>query len=111
MTPRRDETASDDAATRGGGFATFVIEHVKRFFTTASGVTGRRWPRLAARQSILVERWLADTIRHFWGSELLYAPTDDNEDPRHLGTLEPLWNLFDLTPDGRPRDWYEQLNY
>jgi predicted dithiol-disulfide oxidoreductase (DUF899 family) len=52
-----------------------------------------------------------DAIRHFWGSELLYASTDDDEDPRHVGTLEPLWNLFDLTPEGRPRDWYEQLSY
>jgi len=52
-----------------------------------------------------------DTIRHFWGSELFYAPTDPGEDPRHVGTLEPLWNLFDLTPEGRPGDWYEQLNY
>jgi len=52
-----------------------------------------------------------DAIRHFWGSELLYAPSDGEEDPRHVGTLEPLWNLFDLTPEGRPRDWYEQLNY
>jgi len=52
-----------------------------------------------------------DAIRHFWGSELLYASTDDGEDPRHVGTLEPLWNLFDLTPEGRPRDWYEQLDY
>jgi len=30
--------------------------------------------------------------------------------PRHVGTLEPLWNLFDLTPEGRP-DWYEQFSY
>jgi predicted dithiol-disulfide oxidoreductase (DUF899 family) len=49
------------------------------------------------------------TIRHFWGSELLYAPSEPGEDPRHVGTLEPLWNLFDLTRDGRPRDWYEQF--
>jgi predicted dithiol-disulfide oxidoreductase (DUF899 family) len=49
-------------------------------------------------------------IRHFWGSELLYAPTDHGEDPRHVGTLEPLWNLFDLTAEGRP-DWYEQFSY
>jgi predicted dithiol-disulfide oxidoreductase (DUF899 family) len=49
-------------------------------------------------------------IRHFWGSELLYAASDDGQDPRHVGTLEPLWNLFDLTPEGRP-DWYEQFNY
>ena len=52
-----------------------------------------------------------DTIRHFWGSELLYAPTDGDQDPRHVGTIEPLWNLFDLTPEGRPSDWYEQLSY
>jgi predicted dithiol-disulfide oxidoreductase (DUF899 family) len=51
-----------------------------------------------------------DTIRHFWGSELLYAEPDPGQDPRHVGTIEPLWNLFDLTRDGRP-DWDEQLNY
>jgi predicted dithiol-disulfide oxidoreductase (DUF899 family) len=51
-----------------------------------------------------------DTIRHFWGSELFYAPTDPGQHPRHVGTLEPLWNLFDLTPEGRP-DWDEQLTY
>jgi predicted dithiol-disulfide oxidoreductase (DUF899 family) len=52
-----------------------------------------------------------DAIRHFWGSELLYAPTDGDQEPRHVGTLEPLWNLFDFTPEGRPADWYEQLSY
>jgi predicted dithiol-disulfide oxidoreductase (DUF899 family) len=51
-----------------------------------------------------------DTIRHHWGSELFYAPTDPGQDPRHVGTLEPVWNLFDLTPEGRP-DWDEQLSY
>src|SRR5439155_11155771 len=50
-------------------------------------------------------------IRHFWGSELFYAPADAGEDPRHVGTLEPVWNLFDLTPEGRPADWDEQLRY
>jgi predicted dithiol-disulfide oxidoreductase (DUF899 family) len=51
------------------------------------------------------------TIRHFWGSELLYAPTEPGQDPRHVGTIEPLWNLFDLTPGGRGLDWDEQLSY
>src|SRR5918994_4642160 len=37
-----------------------------------------------------------ESIRHFWGSELMYAPTDTGQDPRHVGTLEPLWNLFDF---------------
>ena len=52
-----------------------------------------------------------ETIRHFWGSELFYAPTDPGQDPRHVGTIEPVWNLLDLTPEGRPGDWDEQLSY
>lgn len=51
-----------------------------------------------------------EVIRHFWGSEMLYAPTDPGQDPRHAGLLEPLWNLFDLTREGRA-DWDEQLDY
>jgi predicted dithiol-disulfide oxidoreductase (DUF899 family) len=52
-----------------------------------------------------------DEIRHFWATELMWAPWDPGQDPRHVGTLEPLWNLFDLTPEGRPNDWEEQLSY
>jgi predicted dithiol-disulfide oxidoreductase (DUF899 family) len=51
------------------------------------------------------------TIRHFWSSELLYAPMDPGQDPRHVGTLEPNWNLLDLTREGRPVEWDEQLRY
>jgi predicted dithiol-disulfide oxidoreductase (DUF899 family) len=51
-----------------------------------------------------------EEIRHFWGSELFYAPTDPGQETRHVGTLEPLWNLLDFTPEGRP-DWDEQLSY
>jgi predicted dithiol-disulfide oxidoreductase (DUF899 family) len=53
----------------------------------------------------------SDAIRHFWGSELFYAPTDPGQDPRHVGPLEPLFNMLDLTPEGRPADWDEQLSY
>jgi len=52
-----------------------------------------------------------DVIRHFWGAELLYAPTEPGQDPRHVGTIEPLWNLYDLTPEGRGAEWEEQLAY
>jgi len=52
-----------------------------------------------------------DTIRHFWASELFDAPTDPGQDPRHVGTIEPLFNLFDFTRTGRPGDWEEQLAY
>jgi predicted dithiol-disulfide oxidoreductase (DUF899 family) len=52
-----------------------------------------------------------DTIRHFWGSELFYAPTDADQDPRHVGTIEPVWNMWDFTREGRPADWDEQIVY
>ena len=50
-------------------------------------------------------------IRHFWGSELFYAPSEPRQDPRHIGTIEPLWNLFDLIPEGRGTGWNEQISY
>ncbi|WP_424977119.1 DUF899 family protein [Leisingera sp. S232] len=40
-----------------------------------------------------------DGIRHFWGSEMLFEPSPWQ--PRHVDALWPMWNLFDLTPDGR----------
>ena len=38
-------------------------------------------------------------VHHQWSSELLAVPRDGQ--PRHLDTLWPLWNLLDLTPEGR----------
>jgi predicted dithiol-disulfide oxidoreductase (DUF899 family) len=67
-------------------------------------------PEGAQRPMLNVFHRDGDTIRHFWASELLYAPLDPGQDPRHVGTLEPVWNLFDLTRDGRP-GWDEQLSY
>jgi predicted dithiol-disulfide oxidoreductase (DUF899 family) len=67
-------------------------------------------PEEAQRPMLNVFHRDGDLIRHFWGSELFYAPWDPGQDPRHVGTLEPVWNLFDLTPEGRP-DFDEQLNY
>jgi predicted dithiol-disulfide oxidoreductase (DUF899 family) len=51
------------------------------------------------------------TIRHFWSSEMFWVKPDPRQDPRHSGTIEPLWNMFDLTPKGRPARWEEQLQY
>lgn len=51
------------------------------------------------------------TVRHTWGSELMFAPTEPGQDPRHTDSIDPQWNLFDFTPDGRGTDWYPQLRY
>jgi predicted dithiol-disulfide oxidoreductase (DUF899 family) len=68
-------------------------------------------PEGAQRPMLTVFHRDGGVIRHFWSSELFYAPADPAQDPRHVGTLEPLWNLFDLTREGRPADWHEQLGY
>jgi predicted dithiol-disulfide oxidoreductase (DUF899 family) len=40
-----------------------------------------------------------DTITHFWGSELFFAPA--NGHPRHVDQIWPLWNMLDYTREGR----------
>ncbi len=47
-------------------------------------------------------------IRHFWNSEMFFAPSDTH--PRHVDLLWPLWSYFDLTPEGRG-DFMPGLNY
>jgi len=49
-------------------------------------------------------------IRHVWGSEMLYAPTEPGQHMRHNDLLDPVWNLFDVTPEGRG-DFSPKLEY
>jgi len=37
-------------------------------------------------------------VRHTWGSELAYAPTDPGQDPRHIDLIWPLCSVLDMTP-------------
>jgi predicted dithiol-disulfide oxidoreductase (DUF899 family) len=50
-------------------------------------------------------------IRHTYGTELFYAAPEPGQHPRHVDLLWPLWNVFDLTPDGRGTDWFPQVSY
>jgi predicted dithiol-disulfide oxidoreductase (DUF899 family) len=50
-------------------------------------------------------------IHHFYQSELLFAPTARGQDGRHVDMIWPLWNMFDVTPEGRGTDWYPRLRY
>jgi predicted dithiol-disulfide oxidoreductase (DUF899 family) len=51
------------------------------------------------------------TIRHFYNTELMFAPADPGQDMRHVDTIWPLWNLFDVTPEGRGAKWNPKLTY
>lgn len=50
-------------------------------------------------------------VRHFWSSELLFRPHEEGMHPRHIDMIWPLWNSFDLTPEGRGTDWFPRLSY
>ena len=50
------------------------------------------------------------TVRHFWGSELLYVPPEPGQEYRHNDLLDPLWNMLDVTPEGRG-DFHPRLEY
>jgi predicted dithiol-disulfide oxidoreductase (DUF899 family) len=45
-----------------------------------------------------------DGIRHRWATELMLAPRDEGEEPRHLDSIWPIWNVLDMTPGGRGSD-------
>ena len=48
-------------------------------------------------------------IRHFYNAEMLYADQPGRH-PRHVDRIWPIWNLFDMTPEGRG-DWGPRLVY
>jgi len=57
-----------------------------------------------------VFRRAGGATRHFWGSEVLYVPPEPSQQYRHNDSLDPVWNLFDVTPEGRG-DFEPRLSY
>lgn len=50
--------------------------------------------------------------RYFWGSELFHRRDPDwRAHPRHVDAIWPLWNVLDMTPEGRGESWYPKLAY
>jgi predicted dithiol-disulfide oxidoreductase (DUF899 family) len=51
-------------------------------------------------------------VQHFWASELFdHADSAWTGHPRHADAIWPLWNVLDLTPEGRGTNWYPKLAY
>jgi predicted dithiol-disulfide oxidoreductase (DUF899 family) len=63
---------------------------------------GSEWPAL----DVWVKR--DGKVHHFWGAEM-GGTQDPGQDPRLAPDPTPLWNILDLTPAGRPGDWYPEL--
>jgi predicted dithiol-disulfide oxidoreductase (DUF899 family) len=50
-------------------------------------------------------------IYHSYSTEMAFAPPEPAQNQRHIDMMWPLWNLLDLTPEGRGADWYPRLSY
>jgi predicted dithiol-disulfide oxidoreductase (DUF899 family) len=59
--------------------------------------------------NVFVKR--GNIIHHSYGSELLFRTPDAGQDPRHTDLIDPLWNLLDLTPEGRVAKGLPRLSY
>lgn len=57
-----------------------------------------------------VFRKTGGTIHHFWGSEMAFAPSEPGQHHRAGDLVDPLWNLLDMTPDGRG-DFFPKVKY
>ena len=71
----------------------------------------RRGRRLADTRCSTSSSSATARCRHFYATELFFAKTEAGQNPRHVDSIWPLWNLFDLTPEGRGEDWYPRLSY
>jgi predicted dithiol-disulfide oxidoreductase (DUF899 family) len=65
---------------------------------------GSEWPAL----DVWARR--GEKVHHFWAGESS-GTQDPGQDAHGAPDLAPLWNILDLTPDGRGTSWYPKLNY
>ena len=61
--------------------------------------------------ALVVYRRDGGEVRLFWAGEMSGTMADPGQDPRGAPDLAPLWNILDLTPEGRDPDWYPKLSY
>ncbi|HEX5340280.1 MAG TPA: DUF899 family protein [Gammaproteobacteria bacterium] len=66
---------------------------------------GNQWPIL----NVFVKQ--KGKVYHSWGSELMFVKPEKGQDSRHVDLIGPLWNLLDLTPQGRGTNWHPKLEY
>jgi len=52
-----------------------------------------------------------ERVRVFYNAEMPAEAADPGQDPRGAVDIAPLWNILDMTPEGRGTDWYPKLNY
>ena len=61
--------------------------------------------------ALVVYRKDSDQVRVFYAAQMPLEAADPGQDPRTAPDIASLWNVLDLTPDGRGGDWYPKLSY
>ena len=61
--------------------------------------------------ALVVYRREGNRVRLFWSSAMKLEMADPGQDPRDAPDIASLWNILDLTPEGRGTDWYPKLEY
>jgi predicted dithiol-disulfide oxidoreductase (DUF899 family) len=49
-------------------------------------------------------------VRHFYSCELQLLPSEEGQNSRHIDLMWPMWNVLDLTPEGRGAS-FPRLSY
>jgi len=52
-----------------------------------------------------------EKVRLFYRAEMPMQAADPGQDPRTAPDIGAVWNILDLTPEGRGTDWYPKLSY
>jgi len=60
---------------------------------------------------VFVWRRDGDAVRLFWAAEGGPETADPGFDPHLAPDPTPLWNILDMTPEGRGTRWYPSLSY
>lgn len=61
--------------------------------------------------ALVVYRRDGGLVRVFYAAEMPAEAADLGQDSRTAPDIASLWNLLDLTPEGRGNDWYPKLIY
>jgi predicted dithiol-disulfide oxidoreductase (DUF899 family) len=89
-----------------------------KFYQTLGDDFGRDYGALTDGENgmdegaaVLMFQREGDKARLFWAAEGGMETADLGFDPHLAPDPTPLWNLLDMTPQGRAADWYPKLAY
>jgi len=86
-----------------------------KFYQTVGNEFARDYRALQddGSEGAIVAVWKrdGDKVRLFWAAEGGPETADPGFDPHLAPDPTPLWNILDMTPDGRAADWYPKLEY